>query len=102
MLKNPSLFDYTLTLTRKYRYLVVGAPEFGIQLSSSFLDAEELSPEAIGRTVPGILRAERTPGGHLRFSIEALSEHLARREISSRAAAPTPPRADGPRAGEAA
>ena len=127
----PSVFDYTLTLTRKRRYLVIGLPEFGFQITSQNLELDRLKPEALGREVlkafdrahrallnleqtgrpfpkpltpqsaqqwvaarqaaralgvststlrrmvkSGALSARRTPGGHLRFSIENLSEQL--------------------------
>jgi excisionase family DNA binding protein len=137
-----SVFDYTITLTRKHRYLVVSSPEFGIQIASNYVDLDNLSPEEIGMSVlqlirqmdvrlhqmnvrgekapkplrargvnalldreylssreaakvlgvstatlrkmvkSGTVRAEKTPGGHLRFAIDALA-HMAAAEPSS-------------------
>jgi excisionase family DNA binding protein len=128
-----SVFDYTITLTRKHRYLVVSSPEFGIQIASNYIDLDNLSAEEIGVSVlqlirqmdvklnqmhmrgdsapkplrargvnalldreyvssreaakvlgvstatlrkmvkTGAVRAEKTPGGHLRFSVDALA-----------------------------
>jgi excisionase family DNA binding protein len=128
-----SVFDYTITLTRKHRYLVVSSPEFGIQIASNYVDLDHLSAEEIGMSVlqlirqmdvklhqmqlrgeiapkplrargvnalldrkylssreaakvlgvstatlrkmvkAGTLRAEKTPGGHLRFAIDVLA-----------------------------
>ncbi len=132
-----SVFDYTVTLTRKHRYLVVSSPEFGIQIASNYVTLDALSPEEIGMSVlqlirqmdmrlhqmhlrgetapkplrargvhslldreylssreaakalgvstatlrkmvkAGTLRAEKTPGGHLRFSLDALAHSSA-------------------------
>jgi excisionase family DNA binding protein len=129
-----SIFDYTITISRRHRYLVVGSPEFGLQVATSCLHLDQLTPESIGQAVltvlsninsklfeldrsgsspPKPLRAqllsrqllpssaaaralgvspatlrkmaeekriehERTAGGHLRFSLEALANHLDR------------------------
>jgi excisionase family DNA binding protein len=135
-----SLFDYTVTITRKQKYLIVGSPEFGFQVASHSLDLGQASPAQIGEAVmrvfdninaklhqldlsgeshPEPLRAkgahflisrervpirdaakmlglsrstlrrmarqndiecERTPGGHLRFSLEALSDYLLKQQ----------------------
>ncbi len=129
--QRPSVFDYTLTLTRKRRYLVIGLPEFGFQITSQNLELDRLAPEALGREVlkafdrvsralleldragrpypeplnpkaaqswvaarpaaralgvststlrrmvkSGVLTARRTPGGHLRFSLQNLTEQM--------------------------
>jgi hypothetical protein len=49
--KSYSIFDYTVTISRKHRYLVVGTPEFGFYIASSVLDQERVSPKAIGECV---------------------------------------------------
>jgi excisionase family DNA binding protein len=131
--KKYSVFDYTVTLSRKHRYLVVGSPEFGFQIASTCLDLGQASAENIGKAVlrvlgnisyrlqelnlsgeshpeplkhyrllsrdvvsasevikilgvsrptlrrmvsTGRLKAQKTPGGHLRFSLDAISEYL--------------------------
>jgi excisionase family DNA binding protein len=51
-----SVFDYTITLTRKHRYLVVSSPEFGIQIASNYIDLNSLSAEEIGTTVLQLIR----------------------------------------------
>lgn len=138
-----SVFDYTITLTRKHRYLVVSSPEFGIQIASNYVDLENLSPEEIGVSVlqlirqmdvklnqmhmrgdsapkplrargvnallereylssreaakvlgvstatlrkmvkSGTVRAEKTPGGHLRFAIDALALQAAQPSLQA-------------------
>ena len=46
-----STFDYTLVVSRKNRYLVVGSPDFGHQIEAVRLDLGQISTEAIGRAV---------------------------------------------------
>jgi excisionase family DNA binding protein len=135
--KNVSIFDYTITVTRKNRYLIVSCPEFGFKIASEPLGLDGLSPLAIGSSVlgafekirarlheldlrrespplplsrrrisrlnrdellssreaaralgvsgktlrkmvkQGLLRVHRTPGGHLRFSLDSLGDYLA-------------------------
>jgi excisionase family DNA binding protein len=137
----PSPFDYTVTITRKNRYLVVSSPEFGLQIAANCVDLArafapgESTAEAIGRAVLGVLtginqklhelqrhgepppaphrgrgllgrgilparqaaavlgidrstlrklaysgaiRSERTPGGHLRFTLDDLADYVER------------------------
>lgn len=131
-----SIFDYTITVTRKNRYLIVSCPEFGFQIAAESVGIDGLSPQAIGASVltafarirsrlhemelrrespplplsrrrlsllrrpdllssreaaralgisaatlrklvtRGHLRVQRTPGGHLRFSLEVLEDYL--------------------------
>lgn len=138
--KPPSVFDYTITLTRKHRYLVIGCQEFEFQLAAECLDLGSLSPDVIGKAVMHVLErvraklhehevnqtspplpqqrhlralqraperisaaraarmlgiskstlrriahrgelpAERTPGGHFRFTLEDLSNYLGEGE----------------------
>jgi excisionase family DNA binding protein len=141
-----SVFDYTITLTRKHRYLVVSSPEFGIQIASNYVDLDNLSSEEIGMSVlqlirqmdvrlnqmqlrgetapkplrargvnalldreylssreaakvlgvstatlrkmvkSGAVHAEKTPGGHLRFAVDALAHSHAPATTSEAAA----------------
>jgi excisionase family DNA binding protein len=130
--KKFSTFDYTVTISRRHRYLVVGAPEFGYQVAADCVEVSRLSPDAIGEAVlkvldgvqrrlydldrqglphppprnpalmgrapitareaarilgisrgnlrrlvaTGALQAQRTAGGHLRISLDALSDFL--------------------------
>lgn len=143
-----SVFDYTITLTRKHRYLVVSSPEFGIQIASNYVDLDNLSSEEIGMSVlqlirqmdvrlnqmhlrgekapkplrargvnalldreylssreaakvlgvstatlrkmvkSGSVRAEKTPGGHLRFATDALA-HRSEMNALAHSAPPT-------------
>lgn len=46
-----SVFDYTITISRKHRYLVVGSPEFGFYVASTCLGQDQVSPTAIGESV---------------------------------------------------
>lgn len=46
-----STFDYTITLTRRHRYLVVGNPEFGFQIAAEAIGMGDLTPAQIGETV---------------------------------------------------
>ncbi len=134
MKKRYSPFDYTITINRKDRYLVVSSPQFGFQVATGQLDLRHASPEGIGEAVirvlasisqrlrnlelcgeahpepkkpaeilgggivsiseaakllgihpatlrkaarEGWIRSKKTPGGHLRFSLEALASYLA-------------------------
>lgn len=142
-----SPLDYTITITRKNRYLVVGSPEFGYQIASEVVNLDgTTSPQTIGGAVlkvmnhihhrllqldtegqphpepiqkkridrlksremlackaaakalgvsratlrrmvyAGKLEAERTPGGHLRISLEALSDYLSHQATRNPAA----------------
>jgi excisionase family DNA binding protein len=47
----PSVFDYTLTVSRKNRYLVVRSPEFELQFANPELQVDRLNAEAIGRAI---------------------------------------------------
>jgi excisionase family DNA binding protein len=135
--KRFSPFDYTVTVSRRQRHLVVTSPEFGFTVSSGRLDLGEPDSgrigEAVLRVIQGIsqklqdldregreapdprpvrellradvvsaqeaarilgvsrkvlrrlvylghVRSERTPGGHLRFTLEGLAEYLSREE----------------------
>jgi excisionase family DNA binding protein len=49
--KNHSIFDYSITITRKHRYLVISCPAFGFELSSHALKLDRVDSFAIGDTV---------------------------------------------------
>lgn len=140
--RKPTALDYTISLTRKYRYWVVSSPEFSFQIASSVIDLDQVNPERVGEAVlkvlasidsrlhqldqegkhypepsravsqavwqgrellsasraakvlgvststlrrmvkRGLVRAETTPGGHLRFNLNALSEYLTEKRAA--------------------
>src|SRR4051794_18699102 len=53
--KKFSTFDYTVTISRRHRYLVVGVPEFGYRVAADCVEVSRLSPEAIGEAVLKVL-----------------------------------------------
>src|SRR5687768_356536 len=66
-MKNYSAFDYTITITRRFtprgRYLVVGTPEFNLQVAAIALDFNQqgqAASQAIGSAVVQVLSKIQT------------------------------------------